>query len=243
MAELVVGAALGAAAFLLGAAAGGVFFCAVLRSTLALVRAPVTGPRSVPPPTLGHMASGGFSIDKRAVAKMMREMQREFDKHPVRVPVETAPARGLEATLSSARNDLEAQLAGAGTKNYFGPVIHVTGDRAQLAWGNGSVVQGQGEVEQQIAPGFEQIAAAVARILQDLPAADLPADDAQTAEDAASEVLREVVRDEPDRAVVRRGLAAVKGVLSPLAMGMHRGAAEGTQDWARTAVEQLTQSF
>lgn len=187
------------------------------------------------------MAPRGPNVNKRAVAELMGEIQREFDKHPVRVPVEAAPRAGVEATLRSARDELENQLAGRGSTNYYGPVINVTGDRAQLAWGNNSVVQGQDSVEQQIAPGFEQIAAAVARILQDLPAAGLPAEEAQVAEDAGEELLQEVVRDEPDGAVVRKALALLKGVLGPLAMGMHRGAAEGTQEWARTGVEQLTE--
>src|SRR6266545_2310471 len=32
----------------------------------------------------GSMAS--FSINKREIARMMRDMQREFDKHPIQVP-------------------------------------------------------------------------------------------------------------------------------------------------------------
>ena len=48
------------------------------------------------------MANGGFHIDKRAIAKMSKEIEREFAKHPVRVPIETdqSAISGMPATSS-----------------------------------------------------------------------------------------------------------------------------------------------
>lgn len=176
------------------------------------------------------MAPSGFSINRRGIEQFTREIQREFDKHPIRMPVEV-DEEGV------------APIAPAvGSTNYYGPVINVNGDRAQLAWGNESVVQNQAATEQ-IASGFEGIAQAVVSTLQELAGAGLEADDQQAAESAAQEVLAEVVKDDPDRSVVRRGVAVLKGLLSPVALGMRTGAADGAEGWARTAIEQLGNSF
>jgi hypothetical protein len=52
-------------------------------------------------------------IDRRAVAKMMKDIQREFDKHPIRVPVEVDDPK-----IPSGAN--------FGTSIYNGPVIQGT---------------------------------------------------------------------------------------------------------------------
>ncbi len=48
------------------------------------------------------MALSGFNIDKRAIAQMTHEIQREFNKHPIRVPVEADAEGWPEAQLSQA---------------------------------------------------------------------------------------------------------------------------------------------
>jgi hypothetical protein len=169
------------------------------------------------------------SINKAGIARLMAEMQHEFDQHPIRVP------------LRSDASDLAGNAAG-NTTIYNGPVIHGNADGALLAWGNESVNQTQARSEQ-IAPGFEAITQAVVRTLEGLTVAGLAEDDRTDAESAASEVLAEVTRSEPDRAKIRRALTVLKGVLAPVAAGLATGAAAGAQDWARTAVEQLGAQF
>jgi hypothetical protein len=61
-------------------------------------------------------------------------MQREFDKHPIRVPVEADPST-------------VAVAGGQTTINYNGPVIHGDATGAQLAWGNDVVTQSQNRAE------------------------------------------------------------------------------------------------
>jgi hypothetical protein len=168
-------------------------------------------------------------INRQAIAKMMRDIQREFDKHPIRVPVETdGPALPTGATY--------------GSTVYNGPVFHGDANGAQLAWGNQTVNQIQNR-SQQIAPGFEAIAQAVVRTLERLPAVGLTEQDQQDAEDAAREILTEVTEPEPDRGKVRRALSALKGLLAPVAVGLTAGTAEGAQEWAKTAIEQLGTPF
>ncbi len=168
-------------------------------------------------------------INRQAIAKMMRDMQREFDKHPIRVPVEAdGPALSTSTTF--------------GHTVYNGPVFHGDANGAQLAWGNQTVKQSQNQT-QQIAPGFEAIATAVVRTLEQLPAVGLAAQDQRDAEGAAREILTEVTQSEPDRGKIRRALTALKGFLAPVAIGLAAGAGKGAQEWARTAIDQLGTPF
>lgn len=170
-----------------------------------------------------------MSINKQEIARMMDEIQREFDRHPIRLPIEAASAAPPDGTT-------------VGSMTIFnGPVIHGNADGAQLAWGNESVSQQRTE---QIAPGFEAIAQAVARTLDGLPSADLTENDRQEAEAAARDVLAEVTQPQPDRSKIRRALSSLKGLLAPLAVGLVEGtAAVGAREWARTAIEQLSRPF
>jgi hypothetical protein len=93
---------------------------------------------------------------------------------------------------------------------------------------------------EQIAPGFEVIAQAVAKTLEGLPCAGLAEDDQQDAGAAARDVLAEVTRPVPDRGKIRRALSSLKGFLAPIAMGLAEGSAH---EWARMAIEQLSRPF
>ena len=60
----------------------------------------------------------GFKINRHAIAEMMGEIQREFDKHPIRVPIEA--------------NDPDAtEIHAVHHTTYSGPVINIQGDRAR----------------------------------------------------------------------------------------------------------------
>ncbi|MEU4236407.1 hypothetical protein [Actinoplanes sp. NPDC026619] len=92
---------------------------------------------------------------------------------------------------------------------------------------------------QQIAPGFEVLAQAVADILKQLPALGLPAQDQEDVEEVANEVLGEVVQAEPNRGRLRRAAAALRGFLMPVAAGAIAGVGEEAQELAKQAVEHL----
>jgi hypothetical protein len=79
-----------------------------------------------------------------------------------------------------------------GTSIYNGPVIQGDANGAQLAWNNEIVTQTAVSRTEQIAPGFEAIAQAVVRTLEQLPLVGLPEDDQREAEAAANEILVEV---------------------------------------------------
>ena len=71
---------------------------------------------------------------------MMRDIQREFDKHRIRVPIETERPQVPNGTP-------------VGNTIYNGPVIHGSADGARLAWNNQTVDQTQNHTEQ-VAPGL-----------------------------------------------------------------------------------------
>ena len=166
------------------------------------------------------------TINHQEIARMMRDIQASFDRHPIRVPVHT-----------------DSPMAAPGSTNVFNaPVIFGDANGAQLAWNNHTANQTRtGDDTKQIAAGFEAIAQTVVSIMKQLPAAGLRAADQQDADDAASEVLEEVTATEPNRGRIRRAVTVLKGVLAPLAIGATSGASEGVHEWAKTAVEQLSQ--
>ncbi|WP_433272236.1 hypothetical protein ACQPZF_15840 [Actinosynnema sp. CS-041913] len=124
--------------------------------------------------------------------------------------------------------------------NYHGPVFHGDVKDAQLAWNNTTVTQNQAHTEQ-VAPGFEDVARVVADVLRRLSDLGLPAQDERDAAENANAVLAEVVRPEPDRGVVRRGLTAIKGTLAQLAAGLVTGATDGSTELAKELVKSLGQ--
>lgn len=174
------------------------------------------------------MARSG--INKQAIARMMRDIQREFDKNPIRVPLEAEAPSILPPSVA------------AGKTIYNGPVIYGSADGAQLAWNNETVDQSQVRTEQ-VASGFELLAQAVVSTLQQLSVAGLEEEDQQAAADAANEVLAQVTQSIPHRGKVTRALSALKGALAPVALGLRAGTGDGAREWAKTAIEQLDTPF
>ncbi|WP_328318017.1 hypothetical protein [Streptomyces sp. NBC_00388] len=124
--------------------------------------------------------------------------------------------------------------------NYDGPVFNAAVSGAQFAWNNGSVNQNQ-QNNSAVAPGFEDLARLVTDLLRQLPRAGLTDQDREDADAAAREVLAAVTQPEtPEPGRLRRALATLKGALAPVATGVVAGTATGAQEWARTAIENLT---
>lgn len=173
------------------------------------------------------MPRRGVSIDKRAIARHAKEIEREYRKHPITIPVRTgSPEQGFRPAESGY------------TINNNGPVFYGDANGAQLAWGNDSVAQISSRVET-ITPGYEEIARAVATALERLPEFGLPEQDEEDAQEAADEVLAEVVQPEPDKGKIRKGLARFKGYLAQLLINP---ASEGIQAHVKETIESLDPS-
>lgn len=173
--------------------------------------------------------ANGFKINKQAIRKMSREIEREFAKNPVRVP--------LEADHSA------VSLPAATTvNNYNGPVVTVNGDHSQLAWDNQSVTQDQAHIEQ-VAPGYEELAQLLTDILASLSTFQLDETEEAELRGNAKLVRQEVVKSEPDQGIVRQGVTVIKGLLAPISAGLGKAATEETAEAARHVIGALGSSL
>jgi len=158
-------------------------------------------------------------------------------RYVAKVKVNKAPGNlsHIAAKWGSPPRRREAQPASV---TYNGPVVHVQGDHAQLAWGNTNSTQNQTKTDQ-IAPGYEAVAVAVADLVKNLDTLQLDRDDAMVAREAAEAILGEVTNEAPDRGRLVRSMSALRGVVAQVAMSAGTGVSEGVREFARTAVEQL----
>ncbi|MFN3006620.1 hypothetical protein [Mycolicibacterium wolinskyi] len=170
------------------------------------------------------MASG-FKINKQGIRQMTREIEREFAKNPVRVPLQ-ADTSGVRLPPATTVN------------NYNGPVVTVTGDHAQLAWNNQDVTQTRASTEQ-VAPGYEELADLVTRLLASTHRFSLEAEDEVELRANSDAVLREVVKTNPDGSFVRRGVTMLKGLLAPIASGISKAVTEESASVAQQMIESL----
>jgi hypothetical protein len=161
------------------------------------------------------------TIDKAAIERMARDIQREFDRHPVSVPIHC--------------ENPNLQVGGA-VSHYHGPVFLGSADGAQLAWNSGVVNQTQ---TSDVAPGFEGIAEAVTELLRGVSEVGIGPEDVGAVNEAGIEVLTEVTQAVPDQPRMKRALRALQGVLAPLATGLVTGLSLDAQSWARQAIEHL----
>lgn len=164
----------------------------------------------------------GVSINKRAIAKFQNDIQREFDKKPIKVPINADPAR----------------TSGAAVNHYHGPVVTVNGGQAQVAWGDGTITQGQDDISQ-VTVGYEDVAHIVSEILTNLDSLSLSKEDNQDARENAEAILAEVVKAEPDKGVVRRGATMLKGLMASAMTGVNQAVTAESAEYARDAIEAL----
>lgn len=104
------------------------------------------------------------------------------------------------------------KLRRSSTTTYNAPVVNVHGDHAQVAWDNQSVTQNS--VSDSVAPGYDDLAQAVTKALELLSRTpSLDPDDQVFARESAEQVPEQLVTTEPNPSIIRRGLAALRGVL------------------------------
>lgn len=174
------------------------------------------------------MASG-ISINKRAIAKMSRDIEKEFAKNPVKVPL----------TM-----DIPSNPTFGPGDTYNGPVVQINGDSAQVALNSNNVTQTNSSTRQEVvASGFEPIAAAVGKVLEGISQSGLDSDQVAEVEETGRLVLEEVTKENPDKSLLKRSLTMLRGLLAPIAVGAQEGAADAVQEsannWAATGIKAL----
>jgi hypothetical protein len=147
-------------------------------------------------------------INREGIRRMSQELEREFAKHPVRVPIQADP-QGPAWPLPSATT----------VNNYHGPVVTVNGDGTQLAWNNANVHQSHERVEQ-VAPGYEHLAQIITDLLANVDRLSLPEADVEDLRSNADAVLQQVTTEDPDQGIIRRAVTMIKGLLAPVGVGI-----------------------
>lgn len=173
--------------------------------------------------------TNGFRINKQGIRKMTKEIEREFARNPVRVPLEADRPRGTGSHSTT-------------VNNYNAPIVTVNGDRAQLAWDADHVTQTQERTEE-VAQGYEQLAQIVSTLLNELPNLPLDEDDRADARDNADVILDEVVKPEPEKSVVKRATTFLKGLLAPIAAGVVTGTTAEMAEVTRQLIEGLSSAL
>lgn len=146
------------------------------------------------------------------------------------------------------RRAVSAEVVSGGTsatapQPHYSTTTTITGDNNQVAAGTrGSVTQHLSVVDNSatVTAGYEDVAQLVGELVeQRLPLLGLKDDDQQDVIDEARVVLGEVVKDEPDRKIIRRALTTMRGVLASVFAGVNQAVADESTELARTAFDQL----
>jgi hypothetical protein len=128
------------------------------------------------------------------------------------------------------------------TQTYNGPYIQGDAPGAQMAWMNRDVIQNRND-GQQIAPGFELLAQAIADLIAQLPTLGLQPQDQADVQEVAEEVMGEVAQSEPNRGRLRRAVAALRGFLMPIATGAIAGVSDQAREETEKLIEHLTSAI
>lgn len=172
----------------------------------------------------GRVANHGFKINKQGIRRLQRDIQRELNKQPLRVPVDAETRHSAPTVVN----------------HYSAPVVTVNGDHAQVSWDGGTNIQSHDQ-SQRVAEGYEDVAKTLADLLGHLTDLGLSDEDAQDLREAGEQVLAEVTQDEPDRRKVRRGVQVLKGLLAPVATGVSQAVTSESAELAREGFEALSQ--
>lgn len=113
--------------------------------------------------------------------------------------------------------------------NYHEPVVTNHGDHAQIAWGAQNITQTSNHT-QDITPGFENFAQALATILASSD--ELPVEDTQKQKFkmVAEELLEETTQPEPRTSLLDAGVDRLKGILAPVLCGAQQGITAESQE-------------
>jgi hypothetical protein len=131
---------------------------------------------------------------------------------------------------------------GYGPTTFNGPYIQGDAPGAQMAWQSHDFTQNRND-GQQIAPGFEPLAQAIADLVQSLPTLGLSAQEQQDVQHVVDEVAGEIVQDQPNTGRLRRAGAALRGFLLPIASGAVAGVSDQAREEAGKLVEHLSSAL
>ncbi|MGV3104141.1 hypothetical protein [Rothia sp. 32237D007AR] len=175
-----------------------------------------------------------FKINKSAVEKLTRNLQCEFDKNPVSIPI--------QGYLEVSGQDKSQKPDSAPTivNNYHAPVVTNYGNRTQIAWGSQNITQ-TSEHQENVATGFEEFAQGLEQVLTDIDTSPIAEEEKQKFKTIAEQTLQETAQPNPDVSILSVGIERLKGILAAAALGLHQGVTAEAQDIARSGLEALNQ--
>lgn len=120
----------------------------------------------------------------------------------------------------------------------------VTGDNNQIAAGiHGAVDQAMSiDSSTTVAADYQNIEKVIRDLLDQLPRLSLDEPDEEDLRSDAQTVLGEIVSSEPDKRIIRRALNGLRGLLSPLALGVSQAATAESAEIARQAFDHINAS-
>lgn len=167
--------------------------------------------------------TAGFTINRSAIAKFKKELERELNRGGgVRVPIQT---------------DARASWAAREVVYNNGPTVVNNGDRAQIAIGDNAVQVQQ--TTNHSTGGAADLAQAVATALEAIASLPIDSDDQDDARAAGDELLTEMTKSAPDRILIRRGVKVLQGALAPIASGVGAAVSVEAQEMAHHAIALL----
>ena len=173
------------------------------------------------------------------------------DRGLIEGPQRTAGGKLPYAMITSTgrnalRRSVPADVVSGGTSAsapHYSTNTTITGDNNQVAAGTrGPVTQSLSIVDNStsVTAGYEDIAQLVRDlVVQRLPLLGLKDDDQQDVIEGAEVVLGEVVKDEPDRKIIRRALTTMRGVLASVFAGVNQAVTDESAEVARTVFDQI----
>lgn len=160
---------------------------------------------------------------------LQKELDREARRNPLRLSVnaDVAPTSSTGPLVSPSPV----------VQHFNGPVVVGDGTRVQFA----SNVDGNVEQHQirEVASGYEDVVKLLDDLLQALPAIGLSDGEARKIVEETEAVLTEVTVEEPNKTLLRKGIDRLKGLLSPVALGLNDAVKDESKAVAIDFIQQL----
>lgn len=163
------------------------------------------------------------------------------------LPYAEITSRGRDYLRRKVPADVATGGTSAGAPHYSTTTTTtITGDNNQVAAvTRGSVTQHLSIVDNttSVTAGYENIAQLVGELVdQRLPLLGLKDADRHDVIDEAEVVLGEVVKDEPDRKIIRRALSIIRGAVSAALTGVNQAVTDESAELAHATIDQISSS-
>ncbi|PKZ63600.1 hypothetical protein CYJ73_21310 [Gordonia terrae] len=163
------------------------------------------------------------------------------------LPYADITSRGRDYLRRKVPADVVTGGTSAGATHYSTTTTTtITGDNNQVAAGTrGPVTQHLSIVDNSatVTAGYENIAQLVGELVdQRLPLLRLKEGDRKDVIDEAEVVLGEVVKDEPDRKIIRRALSIIRGAVSAALTGVNQAVTDESAELAQATIDQISSS-